>query len=166
MANPGTRFVELGGRRKRGSPPPTVLSCEDMQVEILLDAPIAEAIALMAPEGEGKRVLSLSRLIRRPKLKHEIKTTNEVQFQSYLIRELESGTIELERDGIPVSPVLPVLKEIAQQLSIPILNSNGNPFNTRQLGSLIIKSIAELQPAQPAHVTTEILSPVEPSNDS
>lgn len=119
------------------------VNTEEMQVEILLDAPVTEALAIMAPEGEGKRILSLSRLVKKPKPRHEIKTTNEAHHNSYLIRELESGTIELERNGTPVSPVLPILKEIAQELGVPVLNSNGNPFNTRQLGSLIIRTVCQ-----------------------
>ncbi len=56
-----------------------------------------------------------------------------------------------------VSPVLPALKELALQLNVPLLNSNGNPFNTRQLGGQVIKSIEalqrpEIQPAVPAEV--------------
>lgn len=124
------------------------VNTEEMQVEILLDAPVTEAISLMAPEGDGKRVLSLSRLMKKSKPRNEIKATNEVRFETYVIRELESGTIELECDGVMVTPVLPELKTLARQLNVPLLNSNGNPFNTRQLGSQIIKSVIELQGAK------------------
>ncbi len=124
------------------------VNTEEMQVETLLDVPIAEALALMTPEGEGKRTLSLSRLIRKTKPRSEIKATSEIRLQGYVVRELESGTIEVERDGVLVSPVLPTLKDLAQQLNVPLLNSNGNPFNTRQLGSQVIKSVAALQRAE------------------
>lgn len=124
------------------------VNTEEMQVEILLDAPVAGALALMTPEGEGKRILSLSKLIKKTKPRIEIKTTSEVRFQDHVVRELESGTIEIEYNGVIVTPVLPALKELAHQLNIPLLNSNGNPFNTRQLGSQIIKSVAELQRAE------------------
>jgi len=40
-----------------------------------------------------------------------------------------------------ILPVLPALKELAIQLNVPVINSNGNPFNTRQLGNQIIKSM-------------------------
>lgn len=124
------------------------VNTEEMQVEILLDAPVAGALALMTPEGEGKRILSLSKLVKKTKPRIEIKTTSEVRFQDHVVRELESGTIEIEYNGVIVTPVLPALKELAHQLNIPLLNSNGNPFNTRQLGSQIIKSVAELQRAE------------------
>lgn len=121
------------------------INTEEMQVETLLDKPVAEARLLMASEGEGKYVLSLSSLVKQSKPRSEIKATNEVCFQGYIVRELESGTIELEQDGTIITPVLPRLKELAQSLNISRINSNGNPFNTRQLGSQIIKSVAELQ---------------------
>jgi hypothetical protein len=121
------------------------VNTEEMQVETLFDGPVADAMALMTAEGEGKRTLSLSKLTKKSKPRSEIKATTEVRYESLLIRELESGTIELEKDGLLVTPVLPALKELAVQLNVPLLNSNGNPFNTRQLGSQIIKSVAELE---------------------
>lgn len=120
------------------------VNTEEMQVETLLDVPVADAVALMTAEGEGKRILALSRLIKRPKPRSEIRTATEVAYRGLVIRELESGTIELERDGAIITPVLPALKGLATQLSISLLNSNGNPFNTRQLGSQIIKAVAAL----------------------
>jgi len=102
----------------------------------------------MTPEADGKRTLSLSRLTKKSKPSSEIKATTEVSYGAVFIRELESGTIEVERDGVLVTPVLPALRELAVRLNVPLLNSNGNPFNTRQLGSQIIKSISELQNAE------------------
>ncbi len=121
------------------------INTEDMQVETLLDAPVAEAMAKMTQECDGKRCLTLSRLVKKTKPRSEIRATKEVRFEGYLLRELESGTIEVEREGAPVSPVYPVLKDIAQLISVSVLNSNGNPFNTRQLGSLVIRTVAEQQ---------------------
>jgi len=120
------------------------VNTEEMQVETLLDAPVAEAQVLMTSESGGRRDLPLSKLIKRTRPRAEIKTTNEVIFRDYTVRELESGTIEVEKDGKLVSPVKPVLRELALQLNISLVNGNGNPFNTRQLGSNIIKSVAEL----------------------
>ncbi len=126
-----------------------------MQVETLLDVPVADAIALMTPESEGKQVLSLSRLIKKQKPRSEIKTTKEITYKSYTVRELENGSIEVERDGALVSPAKPALRDLSLQLNIPLLNSSGNPLNTRHLGSQIIKSVEELkaneiQPVAPA----------------
>lgn len=57
---------------------------------------------------------------------------------------MENGSIEVERDGEILLPVKPVLRELAIQLNVGLLNSNGNALNTRQLGSQIIKSVQEL----------------------
>jgi len=120
------------------------INTEEMQVETLLDAPVSEVLTLMAPEGEGRRALPLSRLIKKSKPRSEIKTTNEVVYNGYKIRELESGSIEVEKDGALVVPAKPSLRDLAMLLNISLLNSNGNPMNTRQLGSQIIRSVAEL----------------------
>jgi hypothetical protein len=124
------------------------VNTEEMQVEVLLDATVHEAMPLMASEGEGKRTISLSRLAKGSKPRSEIKTATEVHYNDYVIRELESGTIEVQSAGLTVGPVLPILKILAHDLNVPLLNSAGNPFNTRQLGSHVIRTIAEMQ-AQP-----------------
>lgn len=125
------------------------INSEEMQVETLLNVPLTEAIALMAVDSSGKRTLALSKLTKKPKIKSEIKSIKEVAYQEFIVREMENGSIEAERDGEAIFPVKPVLRELAIQLNIGILNNNGNPFNTRQLGSRIIKSIAELAAIEP-----------------
>ena len=121
------------------------VNAEEMQVEVLLDAAVRDALAIMGPERDGSRVLSLSRLMRKAKPRSELETVTEVEFRGCVVRELESGTIELLRDGAVVSPVLPTLKELALALNVPLLNANGNPFNTRQLGSHVIRAVAALR---------------------
>ena len=114
----------------------------EMQIETLLDTPLAAALELMSSERNGRRDLALSKLLK-PK-RPNIATVTSVTFEGYTIRELESGTIEVEQFGQPVLPAKPVLRELAMRLNIPILNGNGNALNTRSLGSLIIKSISQL----------------------
>ena len=67
-----------------------------------------------------------------------------VAFKGYTIRELENGTIEVEKRGQLIIPAKPALRELAMSLNIPIVNGSGNALNTRALGSLIIKSICQL----------------------
>jgi hypothetical protein len=78
---------------------------------------------------------------------HQGKDTGaqEAEFGPYTIRELESGSIEVRRDGNEVKPTKPALREIASKLKLELLNRNGNPLNTRQLGSLVINRIRSLQ---------------------
>ncbi|WP_233269048.1 hypothetical protein [Paraglaciecola sp. L1A13] len=120
------------------------VNTDEMQVETLLDTSTAEMIELLGNERNTKRMLSLSKLSGRPKNRVEIKSVKEVTFQGYLIRELETGTIEIDLNGEQISPVKPKLRNLAKILNVSLLNSNGNLFNTRQLGSLIIKTIQEM----------------------
>ncbi len=120
------------------------VNTEEMQIETLLNAPIAEAVSLMSMTNEGKRTISFGRLVRKPISRDDIKSVQEVPFQEYLIRELENGSIEVMHEGKMLLPVKPVLRELARQLNVGLLNSNGNALNTRQLGSQIIKSVQEL----------------------
>jgi len=119
------------------------VNTEEMQVETLLNLQTSEALYLMGPEKKGKRSLALSKLTKTTKTKEENKSVKEVKFEGHIIREIETGTIEVERDGMLVSPAKPELRKMAKILNISLLNSNGSPLNTRQLGSQIIKSIEE-----------------------
>lgn len=119
------------------------VNTEEMQVETLLDKPISDAISLMQ-QGEGdQRYISLRHFIRKPTVRRDIKVVKEVNFHGYVIRELETGSIEVLQNGVPLVPVKPVLRELAGDLNVGLLNSSGNPLNTRQLGSQIIKSVDE-----------------------
>ena len=121
------------------------INTEAMQVEILLDAPVVEAMALMGPEVKGKRSLPLRRLSRKEKPRHEIATVNEVTYGEFVIRELESGSIEVERDGQLVPNTYGALKPLAVELNVSLLNSKGTAaVNTQRLGSLVIKAVGAL----------------------
>lgn len=126
------------------------INTEDMEVETLLDVNVAAALAMMGPEIQGKRVLSLRGLLKKARPQSELVTVNVVSYHGYLIQELESGTITVSRDGQPVLPAKPALREMALQLNIALVNSNGNPLNTRQLGSLVIQSVKAIIGSAPA----------------
>ena len=121
------------------------INTDAMQVEILLDAPVGEAMDFMGPEVKGKRSLPLRRLTRRVKPRHEIATVNEVTYAGFVIRELESGSIEVERDGQLVPNTYGALKPLALELNVSLLNSKGTAtVNTQRLGSLVIKAVGAL----------------------
>ncbi|PWK45945.1 hypothetical protein C7534_101546 [Pseudomonas sp. OV226] len=111
---------------------------------------------MMSADTQGKRSIPLSRLLKRLKPQSELVTVNQVSYYGYVIRELETGTIAVFRDGQPIQPTKPALREMAKGLNISLVNSNGNQFNTRQLGSLIIQSVKALMesvPATPSPIT-------------
>lgn len=126
------------------------VNTEEMQVEILLDAPVESALALMGPETNGKRPLPLRRLLKTVKPAAQLETVNVVSYHGYTLREMESGSILVERDGAAVIPAKPALRELALALNIGLLNSNGNALNTRQLGTQIIKSVNAILSTLPA----------------
>lgn len=115
---------------------------EDMELEILLDASIDQAKQLMSQRSDGKLFIPMSKIYKAEKkvrADEEISVVKEAEYGDYQIRELESGSIEIYENGVKQPVVKPVLREIADALSIPLFNSKGNPYNTRQLGTLIIK---------------------------
>lgn len=116
------------------------INTDEMQIETLLNETAEKASDLMSKSGD-KATISLSKLLNKPKIRLEIPTIKTAIFNSYLIKELENGTIEVEVDGEFISPSKPILKKLATEFNIGLLNGNGNAYNTRQLGSLIIKAI-------------------------
>ncbi|MWL87157.1 hypothetical protein [Cupriavidus sp. SW-Y-13] len=69
---------------------------------------------------------------------------DEATYGKYVVRQRESGAIEVEEDGVAVLPVKPVLRQLAAELQIGLENSNGNEFNTRQLGVQIMTAIRNI----------------------
>lgn len=118
------------------------INTEEMQIETLLDTPVAEAKLLMNIGPTGKSTIAVSKLLSSPVLKRNLLKVKEVQWQNYKIVELENGSIEVVLNEELVSPSKPYLREIANKLGVSILNGNGNPLNTRQLGSMLIKELA------------------------
>ncbi len=118
------------------------INTEEMQIEILLNEPKEAAVELMGNvSSNGKTSISLSKL-RSPAIeKLNIPAIKIADYKSYTIQELENGTITVCSNGEIISPSKPVLREIALHFNLSLLNGNGNPYNTRQLGSLVIKAI-------------------------
>src|SRR5690606_13628776 len=60
-------------------------------------------------------------------------------FKDYVITRLNSGSIKLERNGLPVEPAHPELRRLAEELDVPTASASGNPYNTQALGRHLIK---------------------------
>ena len=120
------------------------LNTEEMQIEILLNASVEKASKLMSgPNKQGKLFISNSKLLSKPKNLSDIPIKKEVVYGKYTVTELQNGSILVAFLGEMVSPVKPHLRQLAQELNINILNENGSPFNTRQLGTLIIRTVSD-----------------------
>jgi hypothetical protein len=68
----------------------------------------------------------------------------EETYDGYVIKRMSTGAIEVLQDGQPVTPVLPVLRQLAQKLGISILYEGGTEANTQQLGKRVIAAIQSL----------------------
>jgi len=118
------------------------INAEEMQIEILFDSSVGEAEELMSKEtAQGKRNIPLSKFVRKTRPKADLLKVKTGEYKGTIINELETGTIEVLVDGKSVS-AMAELKRIAAELNIGILNGAGNPYNTRQLGSIILRELA------------------------
>ncbi|CAN7563411.1 DUF6998 domain-containing protein [Variovorax sp. LjRoot178] len=121
------------------------VNTEEMQVETLLDKPVAEARLLMVEDATGRLSIPLRRLApNRAAPREHADVATVATIGDLTVRELESGTIEVLRNGEAIIPVKPVLRELAARFNIGLLNGRGNPLNTRQLGTLVIKSALQV----------------------
>ena len=123
------------------------IDTEAMQVELLLDQPVAEAKTRMSDVG-GRSILPLRRLIKKSVNANSARVVKEVAYGKYQLKEFETGSIEIYLDDVRLSPAQPVFRRLALELNVGLLNGNGNPMNTRQLGDQLIRSIEALNPAK------------------
>ncbi|MBB1454583.1 DUF6998 domain-containing protein [Pseudoalteromonas sp. SG43-5] len=117
------------------------INTEEMQVETLLDSTAEQAKLLMNIGPTGKSAIAMSKLINIPVKPRVLLNVKEATWNNYKLVELESGTIEVFLNDELVTPSKRYLRDIAKELGVSILNGNGNPFNTRQLGSVLIKEL-------------------------
>ena len=113
---------------------------EDLEIDVLLDSSTEEAKTLM-----HKGSIAYSKLDASPRNimnLDKIAVAKEINIEGYHILEYENSSIKIDKDGEPISPVKPVLRTLAKKLNVSILNGNGNKRTTRQLGSLIIKTVS------------------------
>lgn len=65
-------------------------------------------------------------------------------YGDFQIRRHESGTIEVEKDGVSVATVKPVLRDIAAEMGVSLTRPNGTEYNTRELGDKVMAAIRKL----------------------
>lgn len=118
------------------------INVEEMQIETLFDGSVEQAKTLMCISGSGsKYTLALSKLTKSDSIKRDIPKVKEAVWGNLTIAERENGSIEVIENGSPLVPAKPHLRQVAKALGVSILNSNGNYYNTRQLGSLLIREL-------------------------
>lgn len=65
----------------------------------------------------------------------------EVEYKDYLIRQLASGTIEVSSNGVREQFAKPVLRAVANEIGVSLLNGNANEANTRALGKAVLDQL-------------------------
>ncbi len=68
--------------------------------------------------------------------------TGSAQIGRWRVVQYENGSIAVDTDGVREPVAKPVLREIARELGVNLLNGAGGVMNTRQLGAAIIASAA------------------------
>lgn len=122
------------------------INTEEMQIETLFDGNLEQAKALMCiSDSNTKYTLALSKLTKPENINRKILKVKEAIWKDLVIIERENGSIEVVKNGETLTPAKPYLRNIATALGVSILNSNGNYYNTRQLGSLLICALASNQ---------------------
>jgi len=123
------------------------INTEEMQVEILVDAPIGRAREMLRERPGGKLTMHIAAPAPADGSTTPVAKVRSAIFRGLTVVELESGAIQVWSFGEAVTPVRPALRGLAAQLGVPVTNSRGNPYNTRQLGSLVLDRLQALEPA-------------------
>ncbi|WP_294390514.1 hypothetical protein [uncultured Sphingomonas sp.] len=112
----------------------------EASIEELLDCPI-DRLHEAAPDTTGDLIYPTRTVRREPISLDHLLIAKQASSNSHRVIQYENGTIVVERDGQPVSPAKPILRELAGELGISLLNGAGSPRNTRQLGAEIIAAL-------------------------
>lgn len=132
------------------------VNTEEMQVETLFDDSVEQAKKLMHSAAEGEQSsIAISKLLTNKPSNRRISKVTEAQWKNYSIAELENGTIEVSQAGTTLSPAKPHLRTVAKAIGVQIINGNGNPYNTRQLGTLLIRALNDQ-----SDTTSDMVQPV------
>lgn len=112
-----------------------------VSVETLLDIsrPDFDAQLRQLSNGELDFPIRTQRQVTRPLELQAV--VAEACFEHWIVRQYESGTIGVWRDGGAITTVKPALRELAAKLGVDLLNANDQPRNTRQLGAAIINAV-------------------------
>jgi pyruvate/2-oxoglutarate dehydrogenase complex dihydrolipoamide acyltransferase (E2) component len=111
---------------------------EGVSVETLLDCPASE-FAASAAATNGKLVFSTASKSRDKRPLESLQVSNEASRGNQTIRQYENGSIAVLVNGESQPMAKPLLREIADEAGVDLLNGSGGVKNTRQLGADIIK---------------------------
>lgn len=106
-------------------------------LEEILDCHVSE-LAPLCRDYAGKLVFPVSAKHALAKPLGDLKVVAAAVHGEIEVRQIENGTIVVLEHGVTVAIAKPVLRRIAHEVGVDILNGNGNPKNTRSLGADVI----------------------------
>lgn len=111
-----------------------------VSVETLLDSSAEQYLKDFGsnPNGFVYRIASKRRQVRPVE---SLTVVSEAQYKDLVVRQYENGTISVLVDGAVQPVAKPLLREIAAEIGVDLLNANSQPKNTRQLGADVIKNL-------------------------
>lgn len=111
-------------------------------IEELLDCPTSEARRILRESG-GKLIYPTTANRREAQSLDNLSVTAQASDSDFVIKQYENSTITVEKSGDRLEPAKPILRELADKHRVSLLNSNGNPKNSRQLGADVIRAIED-----------------------
>lgn len=73
-----------------------------------------------------------------------IDAPHEVVYEGYIVRRRDSGSIEIERNGQLITPVIGILRKLANELGVSTKYGSGAESNTQNLGLSVMTAINSL----------------------
>ena len=113
---------------------------EEASIEELVDAPVGVFLATCQELADGYRY-GVNGKSAGPVHLENLMVSARAETGSRSIVQYENGTIVVEEDGKRLPVAKPILREIAAQIGVSLLNGSGNKKNTRHLGSDIIAAL-------------------------
>jgi hypothetical protein len=113
-----------------------------ISVEEILDEPADIAKGKMRPSGSNY-IYAIPRASQREQRPiEELRVTARALYSDFEIVRYENGAIRIVRDGV-VQPVVvkDVLRPIAAEIGVEVLNSQGEIKNTQQIGADVIRAL-------------------------
>ena len=112
----------------------------EASIEELLDCRV-DRLSEHVVESANEYIYRVRGKNREVRSNADLAITSEASIDTKRIIQYESGTFTVEQEGEQLMPVLPVLRQIAAEIGVSLLNSAGGPRNTRQLGAEIIAAL-------------------------
>lgn len=111
-----------------------------ISIEELFDLSVAELQERAITASDGLRLAT--NLRPRPILPQDhLSVTDTATFRDLRILRYENGSIRVERDGVPILPAKPVLREIAAEVGVSLEGAGGRIRTTHELGSHVIRAL-------------------------